>query len=65
MERGKEKWNLEFPEQASVSIYNLRNNAYRFQKEPEISNLVLVRNRNKIDLQQYRVYVDLSNLDIT
>ena len=32
-------------------MHNLRNNASRFQKEPEIRNLILVRNRNEIDQQ--------------
>ena len=30
MRRVKERWDLEFPEQASVSMHNLRNNASRF-----------------------------------
>ena len=46
MKRVKERWDLEFPEQANLSMHNLRNNASRFQKEPEIRNLILVRNRN-------------------
>ena len=61
MKRVKQRWDLEFPEQASVSIHNLRNNASRFQKEPGIRNFILVRNRNKIDRQQDRVHEDLSN----
>ena len=44
--RVKERWDLEFTEQVSVSMYNLRINASRFQKEPEKMNLILVRNRN-------------------
>ena len=32
-------------------MHNLRNNASRFQKVPEIRNLILVRNRNEIDQQ--------------
>ena len=49
MKRVKERWDLEFPEQASFCIHNLRNNASRSQKEPEIRNLILVRNKNEID----------------
>ena len=49
--RVKKRWDLELPEQASVSIHNLRNDASHFQKEPEIRNLVLVKNRSKIDGQ--------------
>ena len=48
MKRVKERWDFEFHEQASASMHNLRNNASRFQKEPEIGNLILVRNRNEI-----------------
>ena len=40
MKRVKKRWNLEFSEQASVSMRNLRNNASRFQKELEIRNLI-------------------------
>ena len=46
-------------------MLNLRNNASHFQKEPEIKNLILVRNRNKIDRQKDRVYEDPSNHQIT
>ena len=49
MKRVKERWGLQFPNQSSVSIHNLINNASRFQKEPRIRNLILVRNRNKLD----------------
>ena len=40
MKRVNERWNFEFPEKASVSVHNLRNNASRFQKEPERRNLI-------------------------
>ena len=46
MKRVKERWDIEFPEQASM--HNLRNNASRFQKEPDIRKSTLVRN-NEID----------------
>ena len=61
MKRVKETWDLEFPQQASVSIQNLRNNASRFQKQPEIRNLILVRNTDEADRQEDRVYEDPSN----
>ena len=64
MKRIKETWDLEFPEQASVSMHNLRNYASRFQKEPEIRNLILVRNRNEADRQEGRLYKDPSNHQI-
>ena len=41
MKRVKERRDLEFPEQISVSMHNLRNNAFRFRKESEIRNLIL------------------------
>ena len=65
MKRVKKRWNLEFSEQASVSMRNLRNNASRFQKELEIRNLILVRNTDEIDRQKDRVYEDPSNHQIT
>ena len=57
MKTVKERWDLEFPEQASVSMHNLRNNASRFQKEADIRDLILVRNRNKIDRQKDMVKI--------
>ena len=47
MKRVKERRDLEFHEQASVSMHNFTNNASYFQKELGIRNLILVRNRNK------------------
>ena len=59
--RVKERWDLEFPKQVGVSMYNLRINASRFQKEPEKRNLISVRNRNEIDRQKNMVYEDPIN----
>ena len=42
MKKVKGRWDLKLPEQTSVSMNNLRNNASRFQKEPETRNLILV-----------------------
>ena len=64
MKRVKERWDLEFPELASASMHNLRNNASCFQKEPGMRNLILVRNRNEIGRQKDRVYEDPSNHQI-
>ena len=61
----KKRWDLEFSEEASVSIHNIRNNASRFQKEPKIRNLILVRNRNKINRQKDRVDEGPRNHQIT
>ena len=64
IKRVKERWDLEFLEQASISMHNLRNNASRFQKEPERRNLILVRNRKQIDRHKDRAYEDPSNHQI-
>ena len=61
IKRVKERWDLEFLEQASVSMHNLRNIASRFQKEQKTRNLILVKNRNEISRQKGRVYEDPSN----
>ena len=52
MKRIKERWDLEFSEQESISMHNLRKKASRFQKGPKIRNLILVRNTNEIDQQK-------------
>ena len=63
--KGVEKrWELEFPEQASVSMLDLRNNASPFQKESEVRNLILVRYRNERDRKKDKVYQDPSNHQI-
>ena len=49
IKRVKERWDSEFPEEASFSMHNLRNNAPCFHKEADIMNLILVRNKNEID----------------
>ena len=59
MKRVKERWDLEFPEQASVRIHNLRNNASRFQRGiQEYKEFNLNKNRNETDQQQNRVNED-------
>ena len=45
-------------------MHNLRTNASRFQKEPKIRNLILVRNMNEIDQQKEWVCEDPSNHQI-
>ena len=49
MKRVKVRRDLEFPQQTRICIYNLTNNASPFQKQPEIRNLILMRNRNETD----------------
>ena len=56
---------LRIPWTSKVCMRNLRNNTSRFQKEPQIRNLILVRNRNEIDRQKDRVYEDSSKHQIT
>ena len=60
MKRVEERWDLEFLEQASVSIDNLRSNASHFEKGPN-KELILVGNRIGIDWQQGKMHEDPSN----
>ena len=46
----KERQDLEFLEQASAGMHNLRNNESHFVKEPRMRNLILVRVRMLIFL---------------
>ena len=48
MKRVKERWVDEYSEHATASIQKLRDNAARFSKEQIITNLILVRQRNKV-----------------
>ena len=55
MKRIKERWDLEFPEQASVRIHNLRNNASPFQRgiqEFKEFNLNEKQERNRSTAEQ-------------
>ena len=55
MKRVKERWDLEFPEQASVRIHNLRNNASGFQRgiqEFKEFNLNEKQERNRSTAEQ-------------
>ena len=45
MQRVKDIWDSEFPELTFVSKQSLKDNAARFQKDPEIMNAVLVKRR--------------------
>ena len=44
MKRVKNRWDQKYPEYQTASWQKLRDNAARFKKEPEIMNLLLVRN---------------------
>ena len=49
MRRVKDRWDVEYPIHAGmIGAQTLRDNATRFRKETEISNLVLVRKRNLV-----------------
>ena len=58
MKRVKEKWIVEYPEHATTSIQKLRNNAARFRKEQTITNLILVRQRNEVENENWRNQID-------
>ena len=49
MKRVKERWVDEYPEHATASIRKLRDNAARFRKEQTITNLMLVRQTNAVE----------------
>ena len=49
MKRVKERWVDEYPEQVTASIQKLQDNAASFHKEQTITNLILVRQRNEVE----------------
>jgi len=55
MKRVKARWDMKFPEYESASWQKLRDNAARFKKDPEIKNLILVRQREEIQIPEVRV----------
>ena len=46
----KERWDMKYPEYQEASWQKLRDNAARFKKEPEKRNLILVRRRQKVEM---------------
>ena len=54
MKRVKERWIDEYPEHATTSIQKLCINAARFRKEQTITNLILVRQRNEVENDNWR-----------
>ena len=48
MKRVKERWDMEYPDYQDASWQKLRDNAARFKKEKEVTNLILVRQREEI-----------------
>ena len=47
MKRVKERWDQRYPEYSSASWKKLRDNSARFKKEPDVMNLILVRQREE------------------
>ena len=43
IKRVKERWDQRYPEYSLASWQKLRDNAARFKKEPDIMNMILVR----------------------
>ena len=48
MKRVKDRWDVKYPEYQSTSWQKLRDNAARFKKDPELKDLILVRQREQI-----------------
>ena len=48
MKRVKDRWDTKYPERESANWQKLRDNATRFKKDPEIKNLILVRQMEKV-----------------
>ena len=47
MKRMKERWDQRYPEYSLASWQKLRDNSARFKKEPDVMNLILVRQREE------------------
>ena len=47
IKRVKERWDQRYPEYSSASWQKLRDNSARFKKEPDVMNLILVRQREE------------------
>ena len=47
MKRVKERWDQRYPEYSSASWQKLRDNSPRFKKEPDVMNLITVRQREE------------------
>ena len=50
MKRIKERWDMKYSEYQAASWQKLRDNVARFKKEPEIRNLILVRQRQEVEM---------------
>ena len=47
LKRAKEKWDQKYPEYNLAMWQKLRDNATRFKKDPDVMNMILVRQREK------------------
>ena len=52
MKRAKDRWDVKYPEHESASWQKLRDNAAHFKKDPEIKNLILVWQREKVQVAE-------------
>ena len=52
MKRVKERWDAKYPEYQSANWQKLRDNAARFKKDPEIKGLILVQQREMIQMAE-------------
>ena len=52
MKRVKERWDAKYREYQSASWQKLRDNAARFKKDPDIKGLILVRQREMIQMAE-------------
>ena len=52
MKRVKERWDAKYPEYQSASWQKLEDNTARFKKDPEIKDLILVRQREMIQMAE-------------
>ena len=55
MKRVKDRWDMKYPEHESASWQELRDNAARFKKDPEIKNLILVRRREEVQVAEVAI----------
>ena len=55
MKRVKDRWDMKYPEHESASWQELKDNAARFKKDPEIKNLILVRRREEVQVAEVAI----------
>ena len=55
MKRVKDRWDMKYPEHESANWQKLRDNATRFQKDPEIKNFILVQRRKQFQVAEVTI----------